>query len=404
MRIGIVTDSIEWGPVSVGNYTKNLVENLVEIAKEDTEFVLIHCQKGNDPIYEKAEEIVLPFPVKKASHSFFPLRLLSFAKRQISEFAYNYQLQSRILNAGIDVVHIPHLGRPAPSYFLLFFKSKYIVTNHGMANLALSPKLCYRRKTSLQLLLDYKNFLKWKYLFRNKFVLMITVSESEKRNISRKLSIPEEKIRVIHHGVANNFKPLNDKESIKKELNEKYGIDFPFPFILHVSAYQPKKNVENIIKAFAICKGKYGIKEKLVIGGKQPERLKMLVKNLRLEKEVIFTGYINKNDLPLFYNIAEAFIFPSFHESFGMPIIEAMACGCPVITSNIFSMPEVAGDAAVLVNPYSVDEIANAMYAVLTNDRLRAKLRKKGLERAKQFSWRKCAEEHLKVYRMVSEE
>ena len=146
------------------------------------------------------------------------------------------------------------------------------------------------------------------------------------------------------------------------------------------------------------------IKEKLVIGGKQPERLKMLVKNLRLEKEVIFTGYINKNDLPLFYNVAEAFIFPSFHESFGMPIIEAMACGCPVITSNVFSMPEVAGDAAVLVNPYSVDEIANAMYTVLTDDGLREKLRKRGLKRAKQFSWRKCAEEHLKVYRMVSEE
>ena len=115
MRIGIITDSIEWGPVSVGNYTMNLVENLVEIAKEDMEFVLIHRQKDNNPIYKKTEELIFPSPIERVSHSFFPLKVLSFARRQFSEFFYNYKLQLKILNAGIDVVHIPHLaGATAP--------------------------------------------------------------------------------------------------------------------------------------------------------------------------------------------------------------------------------------------------------------------------------------------------
>lgn len=401
MRIGIITDSIEQGPTSVGIYTKNLVKNLLEIKPPDVEFILIHRQKGNDPIYEKAQEIVLPFPAKSTSHSFFPLKVLSYAWRQLSEALDNYKFQSKIINAGIDIIHIPHLGRSAPPLATLLRKKKLIVTNHGMANLALPPSQCYGRKSSYSRFLEYVEFLKWKYIFRNKFDLMIAVSESEKHNISKKLSIPEEKIEVIYHGVGDNFKPLGNIESVKMKLSKKYKIDFPF--IFHVSAYQPKKNIEGIMRAYALVKKKYRITQKLVIGGKQPSHLKRLSKELGIEKDVLFTGFIPQDDLPLFYNAADLFVFPSLYESFGMPILEAMACGCPVVTSNVFSMPEVAGKAAILVDPYNVGKIANAMHEVLTNEELRKHLRKKGLERARQFSWRKCAEEHLKVYRMVME-
>lgn len=223
---------------------------------------------------------------------------------------------------------------------------------------------------------------------------MITVSESAKRNISETLSIPEHKIKVIYLGVADNFKPL-DKKLAAELLDRKYGIA---PFILHISAYQPKKNVEGIIKAFAIAKRKYKIPHKLVIGGKQPKSLKKLSNKLGVGKDVIFVGFIAEDELPLFYSAADAFIFPSLHESFGMPILEAMACGTPVITSNVFSMPEIAGKAAILVNPYNHKEIADAIYKVVGDEKLRRKLAKLGIERAKQFTWKKCAKEHLNVY------
>ena len=116
---------------------------------------------------------------------------------------------------------------------------------------------------------------------------------------------------------------------------------------------------------------------------------------------MILTGFIDNDDLPELYNAADIFIFPSLHETFGMPILEAMSCGCPVITSNVSSMPEIAGGAALLVSPYNVDEIGKAIYQVLTDEGLKEEMRERGLERAKQFSWRRCAEEHLKVYQEV---
>jgi len=127
-------------------------------------------------------------------------------------------------------------------------------------------------------------------------------------------------------------------------------------------------------------------------------------RDLGLGDAVVFTGFVDKEDLPKFYSAAFLFIFPSLHESYGLPILEAMACGCPVITSNVFAMPEMAEDAAILVNPYNINEIVDAMHEVLTNSSLREELRKKGIERAKKFSWRRTAEEYLKVYKEVVEE
>lgn len=395
MRIGIITDSVDVMGGSLGRYTKNLVENLLKVVK-DEEIILIHSQESDDPIYTKAEEIILPFSRQRRS---FLLKVLSFVIYEI--FSTNW-LQVETPKVGIDVTHIPDLAAAgAPPLGFYKKKSKLVVTLHGVAPLLFPSKLSYENKGSLlDVLLPYIQALKWRYLFRDKVDLIIAVSKSEKRNISGKLSIPMEKIKVIYHGVSSNFKPLDNKEEIKRRLNRNYGIDFPF--VLHLSSNQlKKKNIENILKAFAVCKRKYKIKEKLVIGGKHSKSLKILIRNLELENDVILTGYIDEQDLPLFYNAAKAFIFPSLHEGFGMPILEAMACGCPVITSNIYSMPEVAGKAALLVNPYDVEEIAKAICEVVSNKKLQRKLAKQGMKRVKKFTWEKSAKEHLEAYKEV---
>jgi glycosyltransferase involved in cell wall biosynthesis len=227
---------------------------------------------------------------------------------------------------------------------------------------------------------------------------MITVSNSARRDISRNFSISEEKIRVIYHGVASHFRPVKDEGDIRGVL-EKYKI--ARPFILNVGGYNPIKNVIRLMKAFHKFKTKRKMEQKLVIAAAQGDGIRKIINSLSLQDEVILTGFIDNNELPELYNAADTLVFPSLHETFGMPVLEAMSCGCPVITSNVSSMPEIANSAAVLVNPYNVNEIEKAIYQVLSNEGLKEEMRKKGLERAKQFSWRKCAEEHLKVYKEV---
>jgi glycosyltransferase involved in cell wall biosynthesis len=384
MRVGIVTDAVEQGPVSIGVYTKNVVETILDIS--DVELVLIHSSKGCDPLYEKAEEVVLP--VKRPSQGVFP----SFVHNQYSNLFHYHRYRAQLRKARIDVMHMPNMGRPAPPVSSLFLESKLVVTNHGMAQLSLSPRACYGKRVTSQRIRDYEEYVKWKLLFRTRCDRIITVSESEKRIISHYLSIPPEKIHVIYHGVSDDFTLLPPR-TVKKTL-EKFRIESPF--ILHASAYQPKKNVTRLLTAFNNLKTEHTL---VMVGSHKQDDA---ITNVKQDK-IIFTGFIDIKELVSLYNAADVFAFPSLHESFGMPILEAMACGCPVLTSNVCSMPEVAGDAAYLVDPYSTDEITDALYTIVTDDNLKAHLKKKGLERVQQFSWKKSAEEHINVYKEVGE-
>jgi len=399
MRVGVVTNSIDRNPTaSVAIYTKNLVENLLTKANEEVDFVLIHTQESDHAIYKIGNALRLPYYRKGEVSSSLLSKGLCFAREQLIEFSPRLckLWRKHLSDAAIDVLHIPDVGRPAPAFPFGFLNErlKLIVTNHGMANLVLPSKECYGKSVSLGRFIDYKEYLKWRAVFRQKCDALITVSESEKRILCEKLSIPAHKIHVIYHGVSSLFRRL-DAEEVKEKLSIKYGINFPF--ILHLGgAY--KKNALRIIEALSLLKLKG---YKLIIGGRQPEFVKQSVYKWGVENKVVFTGFIAREDLPYFYSGAAVFVFPSLHESFGFPIIEAMACGTPVITSNIYSMPEVAGDAAVLVNPYDVDEIAEAISELLSNQQKRESLIQKGLERAKQFTWEKSAREHLEVYKRV---
>ena len=391
MKIAILTDSIEKGPTSIGKYTENFVESLLKIKDRNIEIILIHGEKSDSDIYKKANELVIPYFKIKRSRNFL-IKVLLFMFNRIHSSLRNLKIIRTVSNCAL--VHIPHLaGAAAPSLEYLLLYNKLIVTLHGVAPLVVPPKLYFRDRESLPLSLKICVYL-WKYIFKRIPKLqLITVSHSEKRNISKNLDIPPEKIKVIYHGV--NVESIKKSEH-KLKFIEKYGINFPF--IFHLSAYQPRKNVEGLIKAFAVAKKRYKIKEKLVIGGRQPDHLKELAKRLGIENDIIFVGFIPEQDLHLFYSNAEVFVFPSFHESFGMPVLEAMAYGCPVITSNVFSMPEIAGKAAILVDPHNIEELANAIYKVVSNKALRRKLAKLGVERAKKFTWERCAKEHLRAY------
>lgn len=409
MKVGLVIDSIIRGPTSVGNYIRALIEELLRLGKVELVFLY-----NENQIYRMIiKNFLAYFKYYFKSYTRYIEHFDRIIQEEIGFFHMSYLRKKEI-----DILHIPHLaGATAPSMLYSLSrdkvkdKVKFVVTLHGVAPLVLPPnnyyntpniqnKLFTRSFITLQRIYTSFQIIKWNVI-KNKIDFMITVSNSEKQNIVEKLKISDEKIEVIYHGIDHeNFKPMNNIE-ICEELRRKYGINFDF--ILHVSSYQPKKNVEGIIEAFAFLKKNTRIKEKLVIVGRQPESVKMLARRLGLVKDVVFLGHVPYEDLPKIYNLAKVFVFPSFHESFGMPILEAMACGCPVITSNVFSMPEIAGDAAILVNPYKIEEIAEAIYKVLSDENLRRKLKRNGLKRAKRFTWEKSARAHLKVYKEVTD-
>jgi glycosyltransferase involved in cell wall biosynthesis len=187
---------------------------------------------------------------------------------------------------------------------------------------------------------------------------------------------------------------------------EKRGIFSNEKCILYVGNEHPRKNVEGLVKAFYRLKKKYRRGLKIIkVGGScwfgARSRLNALVDALGLQRDLIFSEFASEEHLIALYNAADVFVFPSFYEGFGLPVLEAMACGCPVVASNTSSLPEVVGDAGILVNPYNINGLANAMYEVLANEGLREDLTKRGLARAKRFSWEKTARETLKVYQEV---
>jgi len=236
-------------------------------------------------------------------------------------------------------------------------------------------------------------------LFAKTAEQIITVSESTKNDLVSLLNIDETKVSVTPLGIDNRYKkPLKDNIMT---INRYY---LPDQYILYVGTLQPRKNLATLIYAFYKLKQVKQIKHKLVIVGKKGwlyNDIFKLVNKFNIASEVKFTGYVPDEDLPYLYNAADLFVYPSFYEGFGLPPLEAMACGTPVITSNTSSLPEVVGDAGIMVDPYDVDGLAQAMYEVLTNDDLREDLIKKGIERAKMFSWEKTARETLKVYESV---
>jgi len=375
LRIGINTlVAVPGGIGGTQTYLQKLIENLAKIDKENEYFLFV--TPWNKELFRVEQknfrEVVCSIPSK-------PL-FLRVLYEQIA-------LPILAWKNGINVFHFP----ASVSSFILFCPS--VLTLHDIAPLVsgeLTPPIL-------------RYYWKFAYRFSTRRVdSIITVSYSAKEDITKFLAVPKEKIKVIYHGNKPQVPEIKGKDKTVSNLyqNKKSS----FPYILWVGKMYTHKNLPRLLRAYSKLIKTRHINHQLVLCGIKSWGYSSFVRTieeLNLQDKVIFKGYIPDNELELMYLNASLFVFPSLSEGFGLPILEAMSCGIPVITSNYGAMAEVAGDAALLVDPYNIDEIAKAIYKVLTDQNLRENLIKKGLKQAKQFSWEKTAKETLKVYKEV---
>jgi len=230
---------------------------------------------------------------------------------------------------------------------------------------------------------------------------IITDTEFTRQSLIEKYNVAPDKIKAIHLGIDPVFQTAADP-SLLAQVRRRYRL--PERFIFFPANLWPHKNHLRLFEALKIVRQKYQPDCYLVLSGvfqAQQARLKALVIEHGLQEAVQILGYVPYTDLPGLYAAAELLVFPSLFEGFGMPVIEAMACGCPVVCANTTSLPEIAGEAAILVDPYNVAEIAEAIHLALCNERLKSKLKAQGIERSRQFSWQKTAQQTVEVYRAV---
>ncbi|MFQ6057989.1 MAG: glycosyltransferase family 4 protein [Anaerolineae bacterium] len=237
-------------------------------------------------------------------------------------------------------------------------------------------------------------------LFVRRADAIIAVSQCTKDDLMHYYAVPSEKITVVYEGVDARFQPVTDPDALAR-MRARYGL--PERYVLCVSTIEPRKNLATLLEAYqALREGGSGFK--LVIVGRKGwlyEGFFRRLHELGLEGEVVLLGFVPDEDLPALYSAADLFVFPSLYEGFGLPPLEAMACGTPVIASNTSSLPEVVGEAGILIDPHHVGGLVEAMERVLMDEPLRAEMRAKGLERARRFMWGRAAAMTLEVYRSV---
>lgn len=232
---------------------------------------------------------------------------------------------------------------------------------------------------------------------------VLTLSEHTKREVMEHYQVPEDRIAVTYAAASDIYRPIAKPEA-RATLGDRHQI--PDRFILVVGNIQPRKNLTRLIEAYARLRHLRYVPHKLVIVGQSSwhaSRVFETVQRHELTDDVIFTGFVPRADLCLLYNLAEVFVYPSLYEGFGLPPLEAMACGTPTVTSNTSSLPEVVGDAALLFDPYNVEEIVSALDMVTSDLTLQEELSLRGLERAQQFSWERTAERILASFQQVAQ-
>jgi len=304
---------------------------------------------------------------------------------------FNYGLQKALRTPkldtmlGVDTFWMPHFN-----FTCLSSKCRRILTVHDLSFLKNAGFFNWRKNIWHQLLNVKKMIREADHI--------VAISQNTKKDIIDLCRKDEDRISVVYSGVDPEFRPLEQDEEMGR-IKEKY--DLPEKFILSLGTLEPRKNIEGVIKAFNIFAQKYKTSPyNLVIVGMDGWKNESIIqawKDSPCRHRIKFLGYVPNKDKVYLYNLASVFIFPSFYEGFGLPPLEAMACGTPVITSFTSSLPEVVGNAGLIVDPKNIRDIFEAIKQISEDERLRLELGQKSLERARNFSWKETADRYLQI-------
>lgn len=371
LRAGMMTWGADQPRTGIPNYIYQLV-SAMKTQGHGAELYLYHWDRASeDSMYQGTHEIAL--------------------HRSPAKLGYIWALPRAVHNSCLDVLHLPLHGMSQISPALLNPKVKCVMTIHDLTPM-LFPEM-HTQKTVLSSAMA----LKMARLFVDRY---ITVSEWTKRDLVHYLSIPERSITVVYPGKDARFGPSADRARTRLALAQRLALPLEEPYILSVATLEPRKNIMGLIKAYAQLR-KAGVRNLLVVVGMKGWKFTPifdLVHELNLDDHVVFPGYVLDSDLPDFYNGAEVFVYPSFYEGFGSPPLEAMACGIPVVVSNVSSLPEVVGTAGLLIDPTRPEDIAAAVLDLLGSEHKRVALALAGIEQAARFDWAHTAQETWSVY------
>ncbi len=371
MRVAIDIRPI--GDFGVGTYVRNVVRSLGRLDTVNDYFLI----GGRDRLREigrlPENFHVVPFLVgEDSARGYFGLRQLLRRYR-------------------CDLIHIPHL------YWLpKCLPCPYVVTVHDLLD------YMYRARDGSGLQRS-AHFYLTRYVLRHA-ARILAVSNFTKMDVERLFGIPGERVEVIYNAIDERFRSGHATDADRQFIAGRYQVNYPF--ILYAGRISPHKNVVRIIEAFSALKAELAKEDKfvdlklIVIGdevSRHPDLRRSVIKG-GVQNEVRFLGFVPIDVLRIFYDVAKVFVFPSLYEGFGLPPLEAMAHGTPVVTSNTSSLPEVVGNAAVLVNPENVFEIMRAIHRVLLDQSLRDRLKQRGYEQVQRFSWNTSVERILQLY------
>jgi glycosyltransferase involved in cell wall biosynthesis len=378
MPLRIALDARRVSDFGIGTYIRNLVHALARLDHENHYLVITTA-----PAPELAD---LP-------ENFETCIYARRDRTRLAQVGFSFFL--RTLKA--DLFHIPLNAVP------LWMPKPYLVTTHDMSTLLFLDQTGYRS--------NLRRFFLRRGLVRAARV--IAVSNTTRADVAEILGIPPSKIQVVHNAPDPTFHGLDTRPATAagnshspetQRILDRYHIHYPF--LLYVGRTNAQKNIPRLVEAFAVLRGEiqdietYRDLRLIIIGdeiARQPA-LRHAVIQSRVEAAVRFLGFVPIETLRAFYQLARAFVFPSLYEGFGLPPLEAMACGTPVVCSNVSALPEVVGDAAVLVNPENVFDIARGMREVLLDPGLRCRLISQGFEQVKKFSWERAAREVHQAY------